>query len=251
MAGSKHERYVSVLGTLGVAYAALATFVGLVAVLTGTSGLGRAGAVFLLATLVVHFGRVTIVDVRRVLLARRATSLGADVRDALAPLGAGFQVTRVACDEFEREDHVVVGPTGIFVIVAADSDRYAEASERGLFPDSRAWWRDMIDDCHIEALRAGERLRRSVRRPVTVHPVLCLRSGLVTVGRMVRGVRIVHLQDLARLISDLPVTVELDPRQIEIASAALSAVAQVIPLQPRERVDQASTDGAAPHLTSV
>lgn len=239
------------MGTLGTLYAALATTAGLVVVFTGATGFARVGALVMLATLAIHFGRTAVGDCMHLAITRHARSLGAQVRDALASLGSGFRVTQINGDDLEREDHVVAGPTGVFVIVAAEGDRRAGASHRRLFSDSRAWWRDMIEDCHIEALRVGERLRRDLGRTVVVHPVLCLGSGLVTVGRVVRGVRVVHMQELARVLASLPPTAELDPRQIERASAALATEAQVIPLRPRPQVEHAPTGSAAPHLTSV
>ncbi len=239
------------MGALGALYAALAAATGLLVVFTGATGLARISALLMLATVAIYFGRVAVGDLMHLTIARHAHSLGAQVRAALASLGDEFRVTLIPSDELDREDHMVAGPTGIFVIVAAEGERGAGASHRRLFSDSRAWWRDMIEDCHIEALRVGERLRRGMGRPVTVHPVLCLGSGLVTVGRVVRGVRVVHMQELARALVSLPSTKDLDARQIARASAALATVAPVIQLRPRAPVDHASTGTAAPHLTSV
>ena len=251
MAGSTRGHRVSIVGAVGSLYAALAAIAGLVVLFTGATGLGRTVAFVMLATVALYFGRAAVGDLVHLAIARKVRSLGSDVRDALSALGSDFRVTQITNDELEREDHVVAGPTGVFVIVAAEGDRRAGASHRRLFSDSRAWWRDMIEDCHIEALRVGERLRRSLSRPVTVHPVLCLGSGLVTVGRVVRGVRVVHMQELARVLASLPPIKDLDPRQVERASAALGALAQVIPLRPRTRGEDAPSETAAPGLTSV
>jgi hypothetical protein len=230
---SVRTRDASLLDVAAAFYAALAAFVGLAALVLEHSLAMRGLAGIMLAALALGSGRMVVLAVLRMLVVRRERSLGASVDDALATLDDRFRVTRARQEGVERQDHVVVGPNGVFVIVAAYGEGRAARAHRRLLPDRRARWRDLIDDCHIEALRAGERLRRGCSRALPVHPIVCVGSGLVSVGREVRGVRIVPLGDLVRTIDAVPLAAPLDARAVAAAAAALTTVAEIIPLRPR------------------
>ena len=121
-----------------------------------------------------------------------------------------------------REDHIAIGPNGIFVILACEDGGRVTASQRRVFVNARLPWRDLVDDCRVDTLRVRERLRDVGDRQMPVHSVLCFARALVAVGQEIQGVKVVQAGRLARLIESTAVTTPLREHEIERVAAALT-----------------------------
>jgi hypothetical protein len=131
-----------------------------------------------------------------------------------------------------REDHIAIGPNGVFVVIACDDSGRVTASDHRLYVNARQPWRNFVEDARVEALRVSERVRRVVGRPLPVHAVLCFTRALVAVGQEIRGVKIVQVPRLARLIASAPAKPPLSDADIDAATAALTITARVGVIRP-------------------
>jgi hypothetical protein len=220
---------------VGASYAAATILTALAALVTRDDGLLRAVAITLLVPAGVYFGCLSVARLAALVSRGGDQGLDAAVRCELAGLGRDYRVTRSPCPGADRQDQVTIGPNGVFVVVAADDVRRARVVGARLLPLGRPAWRDLVEDSRIEALRVEERLRRALGRRLSVHSLVCVRRGLVSVGREVRGVRIVTLPSLCRAVADTPAATPLDDVEIQAAVAALEAAARVVPLRPDTR----------------
>jgi hypothetical protein len=223
----------SLVEGIGAFYATVVTLIAFGALIAGPSHPFGALAAFGLMPLCLYYVCAAGVTAARALRARRTRALAACVRHELGALAGGYRLVASTFEGLDREHHLLVGPNGVFVILAADDGARLTTARRRLFRDERPRWRDLIEDCHIEALRAGERLRRALPDPPPVHPILCVSHALVAIGREMRGVKIVHLRQLARTIDAACAAVPLDDAAIAAATAALTAVAPVIAITSR------------------
>lgn len=153
----------------------------------------------------------------------RVGQLGANVKRTLAILGPSYRVVTRGSPFPERDSHVAIGPNGIFLILSSDDGGRVTASDQRLFVNARLPWRNLVEDCRVEALRVADRLQGVLARPVPVHAVLCFTRALVAVGQEIRGVKIVQVPRLARLIESVAITTTLSETDIEAARAALVA----------------------------
>jgi hypothetical protein len=162
----------------------------------------------------------------------RAHELGANVKRALATLGPAYRVVARGSSLAERDRHMTIGPNGVFLIVSSDDGGRVTASDQRLFVNARLPWRNLVEDCRVEALRVSDRVERALGRPVPVHAVLCFTRALVTVGQEICGVKIVQVPRLARVIESVATSSSLSPADVESARAAL--VMQAPALAPRK-----------------
>ena len=163
---------------------------------------------------------------------RRASQLGANVKRTLATLGPSYRVVTRGSPALARDSHVAIGPNGIFLILSSDDGGRVTASDQRLFVNARLPWHNLVEDCRVEALRVADRLRRALARPVPIHAVLCFTRALVAVGQEIRGVKIVQVPRLARLIESVAIPATLSDSDIEAVRAALVTNATVTPLRP-------------------
>ncbi len=175
----------------------------------------------------------------------RAHELGANVKRALAMLRPSYRVVTRGPSLSERDRHVAIGPNGVFLILSSDDGGRVTASDQRLFVNARLPWRNVVEDCRVEALRVSDRVQRALGRPVPVHAVLCFTRALVAVGQEIRGVKIVQVPRLARVIESVATPTPLSERDIESVRAALTAPPTATPtrkifrLTPRRSVAQA------------
>jgi hypothetical protein len=163
----------------------------------------------------------------------RATQLGANVKRALASLGSSYRVVTRGSPVPSRDSHVAIGPNGVFLVLSSDDGGRVTASDQRLFVNARVPWRNIVEDCRVEALRVSDRVQRALGRPVPVHAVLCFTRALVAVGQEIRGVKIVQVPRLARLVASIAAPAPLSADEIAMARAALVAnVSSVAPLRP-------------------
>ncbi len=151
----------------------------------------------------------------------RTRELGANVKRALATLGPAYRVVAHGASLADRDRHVAIGPNGVFLIVSTDDGGRVTASDQRLFVNARLPWRNLVEDCRVEALRVSDRAQRTLGRPLPVHAVLCFTRALVAVGQEIRGVRIVQVPRLARLVESVAIPAPLSPADVEAVRAAL------------------------------
>ncbi len=166
----------------------------------------------------------------------RASQLGANVRRMLATLGPGYRVVTRDSQLPERDSHVAIGPNGVFLVLSSDDGGRVTGSDQRLFVNARVPWRNMVEDCRVEALRVSDRVQRALGRPLPVHAVLCFTRALVAVGQEVRGVKIVQVPRLARLITSVAAATTLSDVEVEAVRAALVSTPTVSPLRPLFRI---------------
>jgi hypothetical protein len=152
---------------------------------------------------------------------RRTHQLGANVKRALATLGPGYRVVTRGSAVPDRDNHVAIGPNGIFLILSSDDGGRVTANDQRLFVNARLPWRNLVEDCRVEALRVADRVQRTLGRPVPIHAVLCFTRALVAVGQEIRGVKIVQVPRLARLIESVAAPTPLSDVEVEAARVAL------------------------------
>jgi hypothetical protein len=151
----------------------------------------------------------------------RASELGANVKRALASLGPAYRVVTRPASLGERDRHVAIGPNGVFLVLSSDDGGRVTASDQRLFVNARLPWRNLVEDCRVEALRVGDRVQRALGRPVPVHAIVCFTRALVAVGQEIRSVKIVQVPRLARLIESVGVDAPLTATDVETVRAEL------------------------------
>jgi hypothetical protein len=166
----------------------------------------------------------------------RGRQLGANVKRALAALGPRYRIVTRGATSSDRDSHVAIGPNGIFLIVSSDDGGRVTASDQRLFVNARLPWRNLVEDCRVEALRVGDRVQRALGRPMPIHGVLCFTRALVAVGQEIRGVKIVQVPRLARLIESVASPVSLSDAEVEAARVALVASVSSSPVRPVFRI---------------
>ena len=138
------------------------------------------------------------------------------------------------------------------VTLSSDDGGRVTASDQRLFVNARLPWRNLVEDCRVEALRVADRVQRALGRPVPVHAVLCFTRALVAVGQEIRGVKVVQVPRLARLIESVAATPPLGQQDVETVRAALVASTTATPERKIFRLTRrrASAQSARP-LTLV
>jgi hypothetical protein len=203
----------------GAIYLTLATGAGLVALAIHGSWVPL--ATILLLPVFVGAGVVAVRSSTELWQEWRANQLGANVKRTLASLGPTYRVVTRGSTAADRDSHVAIGPNGVFLILSSDDGGRVTASDQRLFVNARLPWRNLVEDCRVEALRVADRVQRALGRPVPVHAVLCFTRALVAVGQEIRGVKIVQVPRLARLIESVAIPTALADADVETARAAL------------------------------
>ena len=215
----------------GAVYLALAAASGLTAMSIDPNWIPLATVLLLPVVLVGAFDAAR--TAARMWRGWRATQLGANVKRALASLGSSYRIVTRGSSVPSRDSHVAIGPNGVFLVLSSDENGRITASDQRLFVNARLPWRNIVEDCRVEALRVGDRVQRALGRPVPVHAVLCFTRALVAVGQEIRGVKIVQVPRLARLVASIAAPTPLSADEVAMARAALVAsVSTVAPLRP-------------------
>lgn len=217
---------------LGACYTALSATVALAALTTHRDGLLRSAALAMLASLALQGFWMTLRSGLGALRRWRRLQRQATVRHALQTLTGAYRVLTLSADASRSEHHVAVGPNGVFVVVSCDDAGRVWASDRRLVVNSQLTLRNLVEECHIAAVRAGERVRRHLGRPVPVHGVLCFTRALVIVGQEIRGIKITQVTRLARLIVSVTTANAMSQADIEAAAAALAEAPQRVDPSP-------------------
>jgi hypothetical protein len=181
----------------------------------------------------------------------RGRQLGANVKRALAALGPRYRIVTRGTPSADRDSHVAIGPNGIFLILSSDDSGRVTASEHRLFVNARLPWRNLVEDCRVEALRVADRVQRAVGRPLPVHGVLCFTRALVAVGQEIRGVKIVQVPRLARLIESVASPVALSEADVEAVRVALVVNVSSSPVRPVFRITRRKTTASSERPLSL
>ncbi len=208
---------------LAAVYVVLAPAFAIVVLLTSHGGDRGVIAALVLMPIAFCYAPISAARLREALAAWRKTRARADVGRVLLELGREYRVLSRSSATQGREDHIAIGPNGIFVIIACEDAGRVTASHRRVFVNARLPWRDLVDDCRVDALRVRERLRGVVERPLMVHSVLCFAHALVAVGQDIQGVKVVQAARLARLIKSPANAVPSTPGEIEGSANARPA----------------------------
>jgi len=197
------------------------------------SGTAVMASAFLLMPIAFTFAALAVRSGTTFARTARTRSVRATVGRALATLGPEYRLLPRLCITPGREDHVAIGPNGIFVVVACDDTGRVTASQRRVFVNARLPWRDLVDDCRIDALRVRERVRRVLGRQLPVHSILCFARALVAVGQEIQGVNIVHASRLPRLVASAKVSgPSLSPADVEMVATTLANAGDPRPTRP-------------------
>jgi hypothetical protein len=210
------------LRTVGELYVMMVPAAAIVVLLTTQTGQRGTVLAILLAPIAFGYASIAIRSGSLSLAAWRKRRTRANVGRELGEVGREYRILSRCSVTPGREDHIAIGPNGIFVIMACDDSGRVTASSRRLFVNARLPWRDLIDDCRIDTLRVRERVRRAVGRSLPVHSVLCFARALVAVGQEIQGVKVVQAPRLARLIVSTAAPMRLSEREIERAASALT-----------------------------
>lgn len=211
-----------ILRTVGEAYVMLVPAVAVVVLLTARTDNRATVIAILLAPIAFCFASIAVRSAGETLAVWRKRRARANIARELLDLGRRYRILSRCSVTPGREDHVAVGPNGVFVILACDDSGRITASSRRLFVNARLPWRDLIDDCRIDALRVRERVRRAAGRPLPVHSVLCFARALVAVGQEIQGVKVVQAARLSRLIVSTASATPLTDREIDLVATALT-----------------------------
>jgi len=206
----------------GASYVVFAAAFAIAALLARDAGRAAILAVVMLAPVAFAFTSSAVRSGATAAAVARSRRVRASVGRALADLGKEYRIVPGLYVSPDREDLVAIGPNGIFVVVARDDHGRVTASSRRLFVNARPAWRDLVEDCRVDALRVHERVRRELGHPLPVYAVLCFARALVAVGQEIRGVKIAHASRLARLIASTPSAAPLSRSEIELAAVALT-----------------------------
>jgi hypothetical protein len=226
----------AILRTVGELYVMLVPAVAVVILLTAHTDPRATVIAVLLAPIAFCFASIAIRSASETLALWRKRRARANVARELLDLGRSYRILSRCSVTPGREDHIAIGPNGIFVVLACDDSGRVTASSRRLFVNARLPWRDLIDDCRIDTLRVRERVKRAVGRPLPVHSVLCFAHALVAVGQEIQGVKVVQAARLARLIVSTAAPVRLTDAEVEHAAVALTETRQVQrPRMPRRQ----------------
>ena len=229
------------LRTLGELYVVAAPLFAIVVLLASRPGqLGLAGALVLMPIAYCYAPLAARSFGEGVVLWRKRRAR-ANVGRELLGLGREYRVLSRCSVTQGREDHIAIGPNGIFVIMACEDGGRVTASQRRVFVNARLPWRDLVDDCRIDTLRVRERMR-GVDQSLPVHSVLCFAHALVAVGQEIQGVKVVQATRLARLIASTAVTTPLTEGDIERAAVALTEAR--LPKLPRRMLRRSRRSGS-------
>lgn len=216
-----------------------------VVLLTTPSGQRGMLVAILLTPIAFCYASIAIRSIAGAAVLWRRQRARANVGRELLELGRDYRILSRCSVTPGREDHIAIGPNGVFVIIACDDAGRVTGSRRRLFVNARLPWRDLIDDSRIDTLRVRERLRRALGRPLPVHSVLCFARALVAVGQEIQGVKVVQAARLARLIASTATTAPLTDHEIERAAIELTETrsSSLRPVGRRPRLGRADAQG--------
>jgi len=156
---------------------------------------------------------------------KEARNLQAAMRDTGCVLERlrGYELLRRLVGAPGKQEHVVVGPNGVFVVTTRRGGEWTSASRRaGASFAGKKTRADLVEEAKMEAACVAERIFHRLGFRPKVKPVLCFPHGLVAVGENRRGVMVVTAANVARAIRAEPAATVLSPLEVEAIVAALA-----------------------------
>ena len=127
-----------------------------------------------------------------------------DIARQLHSLPDDYLVLHGLCKVAGDIDHIVVGPTGIFVIETKAHGGQITANGEQLLLNGHATEKNFIAQCWRNAFWVRDVLKNIGDIEVPVTPLLVFSNAFVTIRRPVKGVRVVHKGFLLETILRAP-----------------------------------------------
>lgn len=191
------------------------------AMISSGGGIGYFCLAFALSVIAWRYCRCAARSARRLKDARNLQAAMRDTGRALERL-RGYELLRRLVGTPGKQEHVVVGPNGVFVVTTrrAGEGRIGSKRPAACLPGGKTR-ADLVEEAKIEAACVGERIFRRLGFRPKVKPVLCFPHALVAVGENRRGVMVVTAPNVARAIRAEPADTLLSPPEVEAIVAAL------------------------------
>lgn len=141
------------------------------------------------------------------LIARRSdrAERGADAEVVVAQLLRGlpkeYHVFHDLVFEGFNIDHVVIGPTGVFIVETKSHRRKVSAKGEALLLNGRPFEKPILNQAWSEAFALRDRLPQINGKPCFVQPLLCFPNAFIEVQGPVKGVIVVGRQFLLRVMT--------------------------------------------------
>ncbi len=183
----------------GLAFLCLAPLVVVLVFFPGVLG-GSSLPVVMLALMV-----VCVVAFK--LIARRSdrAERGADAEVVVAQLLRGlpkeYHVFHDLVFEGFNIDHVVIGPTGVFIVETKSHRGKVSAKGEALLLNGRPFEKPVLNQAWSEAFTLRDRLPQIAGKPCSVQPLLCFPNAFIQARDPVKGVIVVSRHFLLRVIT--------------------------------------------------
>jgi hypothetical protein len=141
------------------------------------------------------------------LIAKRSdrAERGADAEVVVAQLLRGmpkeYHVFHDLVFEGFNIDHVVIGPTGVFIVETKSHRHKVSAKGEALLLNGRPFEKPILNQAWSEAFTLRDRLPQINGKPCSVQPILCFPNAFIEVQGPVKGVIVVPRHFLSRVIT--------------------------------------------------
>jgi hypothetical protein len=130
---------------------------------------------------------------------------GADAEVVVAQLLRGlpkeYHVFHDLVFEGFNIDHVVIGPTGVFIVETKSHRRKVSAKGEALLLNGRPFEKPVLNQAWSETFTLRDRLPQIAGKPCSVQPILCFPNAFIEVQGRVKGVIVVSRQFLLRVMT--------------------------------------------------
>jgi hypothetical protein len=171
--------------------------------------------------------------IRGAMRAHRGADAEVDVGRMLDGLPQGYHAVHDLIFDGFNIDHVVVGPTGVFVIDTKSHAGTVSACEDELFLNGRPFEKPVVKQVWAEAYTVRDLLKAG-GSTVPVQPLLCFFNAFVTVRAPVQGVIITSRHFVERALTRSPSGRLLSETEVRgVLSAVSRKTTAAIPSSPR------------------
>ena len=140
-----------------------------------------------------------------------STPNGMNLSEILSKLNSAYIVINKYEKKHSRINHVVIGPTGIFIIESKDVRGTLAVSENGLLLDGKHGVDHYIETVRTNARTINSEFKTFNKMKKLVKPVLCFTNAVVTSnpGKMFGDVLITTTGDLVKIMEGYPQLLEM------------------------------------------
>lgn len=133
-------------------------------------------------------------------------------------------------------DHVVLGPTGLFLVETKSQGGTISERNEELVRNGRRFFKDFVKQCWRQMFALKEYLRDKGQINLPVTPVLCFANGLVETRGPVRGVAVVNVSSLVSYILS---------RKESVSAASVDACVPFLAVLTGHSMEESVRDRAA------